>query len=112
MTGEAPLHPDWDETRAQSLVGKHVLVGIRRYEADGATLIEQSQYHGIIVDAHSSRGFRIKCLGDRSGETETLPPDTRAFLDAQPGEYRLHSTGEIVVDPDVTTSWSFTAPKN
>lgn len=112
MSEEEPLHPDWDEARARWLVGKHVLVGIRRYAADGATLVEQSQYHGIIVEAHSRRGFRIKCVGERDGDAETLPPETRAFIDAESGEYRLHSTGEVVVDPDVTTAWAFTAPHN
>ena len=38
-----------------------------------------------------------------NGEIEWLPPDLRAFKKARPGEYRLRSTGEVVLDPDYTT---------
>jgi len=40
----------------------------------------------------------------------TLPPMTGAFHAANSGEYRLRSTGEIIKDPDVLTTWSITEP--
>ncbi len=40
-----------------------------------------------------------------SGGHYDLPPDVRTFEEARPGEYRLRSTGEIVVDPDFTSTW-------
>jgi len=43
-------------------------------------------------------------------EWDWLPPDLRAFQDAPPGEYRLRSTGEVVVDPDFISSWTINRP--
>jgi hypothetical protein len=37
-----------------------------------------------------------------TGDIFTLPPALEAFAPAPPGEYRLRSTGEVVVDPDFT----------
>jgi hypothetical protein len=37
-----------------------------------------------------------------------LPPDGRAFEEAPPGEYRLRSTGEVVIDPDYLATWTIT----
>ncbi len=37
-----------------------------------------------------------------------LPFDPEALKVAAPGEYRLRSTGEVVVNPDFTTVWSVT----
>jgi hypothetical protein len=34
----------------------------------------------------------------------------RAFQPAPPGEYRLKSTGEIVVDPDLLSTWTIRRP--
>jgi hypothetical protein len=33
----------------------------------------------------------------------------RAFRRAEPGEYRLASTGEVVMDPDLLANWTVTA---
>jgi hypothetical protein len=38
-----------------------------------------------------------------------LPPEPDAFDEAVPGEYRLRSTGEVVVNPAFTTSWTVEA---
>ena len=46
------------------------------------------------------------------GEVLTLPPNPDAFTDAKPGIYRLRSTGEEVVDPDLTTVWTIREPPN
>ncbi len=43
-------------------------------------------------------------------EPFTLPPVEEAFEPAPPGEYRLRTTGEVVVDPDFTTSWTVVPP--
>jgi len=43
-------------------------------------------------------------------EVECLPPDLRAFRKAEPGEYRLKSSDEVVVDPDYLASWTITRP--
>jgi len=41
----------------------------------------------------------------------TLPPDLSSTKRAPRGEYKLHSTGEIVVDPDFIATWNLTKPK-
>jgi hypothetical protein len=99
--------PPWDPETADSLLGKHVLVGLTRCSEDGEVL-EQTQFHGEIVVVDERDGVAIERAG--SDELFWLPPDLRAYHDAPPGEYRLRSTGEVVVDPDVTTSWTITAP--
>jgi len=43
-------------------------------------------------------------------EAFTLPPDLGAFDRAQPGEYRLGTNGETVVDPDYVSTWTVRAP--
>jgi hypothetical protein len=47
--------PVWDETVAESVVGKCLLVGLSYLEADGA-LIEQQQFFGTVVSADLQKG--------------------------------------------------------
>ena len=101
--------PPWDSALALSLVAKRVLIGIN-YCDDNDNLLEQKQVYGTIIKADAKEGFAIRLEGQKEGELFWLPPDIRAFQDAQPGEYRLRSTGEIVVDPDLITSWTINRP--
>jgi hypothetical protein len=96
----------FDNERAQSLLGKYALIGLNYYDHDG-TLLEQVQVHGAIV-AIDADVLTIRQRG--SGEDFTLPPDLDAFQDAAPGEYRLRTTGEVVVNPDVLAYWSIRRP--
>ena len=89
-----------------SLLGKYVLVGITRIDHDG-TLLEKTECHGTVALVDGDLGIKIR-LSD--GEELTLPPDPDAFRDAKPGIYRLRSTGEEVVDPDLTTVWTIREP--
>jgi hypothetical protein len=52
----------------------------------------------------------VELAGEHSGESFTLPPDTRAFRDAAPGGYELYSTGEVILDPDVLATWTVAPP--
>ncbi|MDX2287275.1 MAG: hypothetical protein NW217_00425 [Hyphomicrobiaceae bacterium] len=104
--------PMWDAARAASLVGKYLLIGITYFEADGETLIEQRQRHGIISSVDADVGITVALHGERAGETIVLPPHLPAFEDAAPGEYHLHESGEIVTDPDLTTMWKIVRPQN
>jgi hypothetical protein len=54
------------------------------------------------------RGIAVE-LSD-SGDVFWLPPEPSALNHAPPGEYRFRSTGEVVVDPDLMTTWTVTAP--
>lgn len=83
------------------LIGKVMLVGITYYTHDDM-LIEQKQYFGEVVEAND-RLIRIR---RDNGELFTIPPDLRSTHRAKPGEYRLRSTGEIVVNPDYLSMWN------
>ena len=87
---------EWDE-----LLGKRVLIGIT-YVDDDDVVIEQKQKHGLIVSADEEAVYvRL----DGTLEPFWLPPDLDSFQEAEAGEYRLRSTGEVVVNPDLLTTW-------
>ena len=107
MSEEA--RPSFDPIKAERMIGKSILIGLTYLDSDGA-FIEQKQLHGRIVSADSRKGFEVALEGVRAGESYRLPPDPRCFKGARPGEYRLRSTGETVVDPDFECSWTVTKP--
>ena len=94
------------ERDPHSLLGKYVLIGITRISADG-DFLEEGECHGRIALVDPDLGIRV-LLSD--GEVLTLPPDPGSFRAAKPGVYRLRSTGEEVVDPDLTTVWTIREP--
>jgi hypothetical protein len=105
MSDDIDERPVWDESIAEDVVGKVVLVGLTYLEADGR-LIEQQQFFGTVVSADSRKGILLSLKGQRAGEQYNLPPDTRGIEIASSGEYRLRATGEVVVDPDYTVMFS------
>ncbi len=89
------------ERSISDLLGKTILVGITYYTRDNE-ILEQKQYWGTVIEANEQQIlFRQK-----NGELFGLPPDLRSTKPAPKGEYRLRSTGETVVDPDFTSTWS------
>ena len=100
--------PFWDPKLAVELVGKRVLVGVTDLAPDGA-VAGQRQFHGHAIRADRCAGIALRLGGARAGEEVVLPPDTRAFRPAAPGEYRLRGTGEVVENPDFLTTWLFRA---
>jgi len=76
-------------------------------EPDGE---RREQFFGTVISAVENEGITLRLGGSRSGETFRLPPDTNAFLPAQPGSYRLRATAEVVSDPDYTTTWTINRP--
>ena len=95
------------KTTFKTLIGKSILVGIAYMDETGVE-IDRIQFHGIIVRARKNEGIVIE-KAKPNGEF-TLPPDLRAISIANPGEYRLRSTGEVVVNPDLLTTWTVTKP--
>ena len=94
--------PEWDEGFAEELRGAVVVVGITRIAATGET---HEQFYGTVEKA-DAEGIDISLAGSRSGETFFLPPDPRSFFPAQPGSYRLRGSGEVIENPDYTTTWT------
>jgi hypothetical protein len=96
---------DFDPVRAAALVGKSVLIGLTYLDANGE-VEEQIQFFGHITSVDPS----IVTIKRDSGEEFTLPPALEAFEDARPGEYRLRNTGDVIVDPDLISTWTITSP--
>jgi hypothetical protein len=88
---------DVDPSRAAEFIGKTVLVGMTYVDADD-NVLEQRQWHGRI----ESVGELLEIRVHGSDEIRTLLPKLSA---AEPGEYHLRSTGEVVVDPDFIATW-------
>jgi len=112
MTGPQPDEngkPAFEPATASALIGKYVLVGITYLTASG-DFDRQEQFHGRVISADERKGISIALEGARSGETKWLPPVTNTFKAAPKGDYRLLSTGEVVVDPDFTTQWTVNKP--
>jgi hypothetical protein len=88
----------------EALLGKTILVGITRLNHK-EELIEQQQLVGTFISMEQTI-----CLRLRNGEDFTLPPDLSAFRKANPGIYRLRSTGEEIENPDFIAVWTVRAP--
>jgi hypothetical protein len=87
------------------LLGARVLVGLTVLEHDGS-LLEREQFCGV-VEIASAEGVLLRLP---NGDTRSLPPAPEAFHKAEAGEYRLRSTGEVVVDPDWLRTWTLRRP--
>lgn len=81
-------------------IGKRLLVGITYVDVN-EELIGAEQFHGRIVEA--GEGEIVVERAD-TGKRISLAP---ILQEAEPGEYCLSSTGEVVVDPDyfATLRW-------
>ena len=94
--------------RPQDLVGLDILVGLTYLAADGQVL-RQEQFHGSIEEANQSTTW---VRPDTGGERQWVPTDPKAFRPAPGGTYRLASTGQVVADPTLLTSWMLTAAQD
>jgi hypothetical protein len=100
---------EFDAEFAQRLIGKHVLIGVTVQNRRGE-FTRQEQFHGTVLSADATAGITMRLKGAREGEEKWLPPATNVFEPAEPGVYKLRSTGEDVVNPDFTASWLLTQP--
>ncbi len=88
------------------IIAKPVLIGLTYVNAHGE-VVHQAQLHGRIAEARPEEGIFVSIEGQ--AEYFTLPPDLGALRKAATGEYRLRSTGEVVVNPDFISSWTINA---
>jgi len=86
------------------MIGQTVLVGITYVDPDGG-VVHQDQFAGVVQQVEP-----LVAIDRGADEAFTLPPDLGAFDRAQPGEYRLGTNGETVVDPDYVSTWTVRAP--
>jgi hypothetical protein len=101
--------PVFDIDFAQKLVGTYVLMGITYVSNTGAH-IERVQKHGIVEYVDPQKGVRVALKGPYSGQYLWLPPDLRSIQVANPGEYKLKATNEVITDPDYVSTWTITKP--
>ena len=80
-------------------IGKRLLVGIT-YESHGGEVVRREQFHGRIVEANDRE---IVIEREDNGTRVSLPPELQQ---APTGEYRLRTTGEVVIDPDYLAQWT------
>jgi hypothetical protein len=99
----------WDQRRAEDMIGAVVVIGMTYEEAEGPRL---EQFHGTVMAADEHDGVVLRLEGERAGEIFTLPPDLDAFSPAREGSYRLRGSGEVIEDPDFTTTWNVTPPRH
>ena len=83
------------------------IVGVTMVDHAGKVK-ERRQFHGQVVQASAADGVT---LVDSDGGEHWLPFDPAAYEPAEPGEYELRSTGQIVVDPTWLTKWIVSPPK-
>jgi hypothetical protein len=99
--------PPWSDEIAEIILGRYAIVNVTYMDGDWRTVKSRAQYHGIIAEASLKTGIVIECRGVWAGKTMVLPP-ILAFLPAEPGIYKLESTGEEIEDPDLTSAWTLT----
>ncbi len=84
---------------------KTVLVGAD-YLDENDEVVERRQFVGVIKEVDPEKGIRLQL---RNGESVTLPPYLNALQPAEPGDYTLQSTLEIVRNPDFLAVWKLRA---
>ncbi len=99
----------WDEALAQWLVGKYVLVGLTYVDQNGE-VISKAEVHGRVKSADRLSNIVLDRTGQNDDLDFKLPPDTAVFGPGGPGEYRLHSSGEVVKNPDALATWVIKSP--
>ncbi len=110
MTAATPTN-DWDATKADEMIGLVMLIGLTYLDPSGE-VEEQVQMFGHVTNADPRQGITVKLDGERDGELFVLPPDLEAIEPADPGTYRLRTTGEQVVDPDLLATFKITRPSD
>ncbi|MEX2415221.1 MAG: hypothetical protein WD424_03680 [Paenibacillaceae bacterium] len=96
-----------DENKMKSLLYKYVIIGLSYIDKDD-NFLETVQLHGRVMRINSTEGIVVQ--REDKQEEYKLPLDFDAFLLAQSGEYKLNTTGEIIVDPDYVSSWAIRKP--
>ena len=87
-------------------IGKYLLAGLT-YVDDNENVINREELHGYIVRINPEEGLVVRM---ENGEEFQLPHNLSALQPAEPGEYYLQSTEEIILDPDYVAVWMIRIP--
>lgn len=96
------MWPRLDESKATEYVGKSILMGVSYLDHMGVQT-GQMQWYGVITEVSNANGIVVALKNDAT--PCTLPPDLSALRPAEPGEYRLRATEEVITNPDFITTW-------
>jgi hypothetical protein len=64
-----------------------------------------------VIELVAPTGIVISLRGLRQGESYVIPAALDCLEPAEPGDYHLHSTEEVVANPDYTTTFSIVPPQ-
>jgi len=104
----AKHQPLINQSVAKQMLNKTIITGIT-YMNEEDELVERKQFFGTIVRINEKEGVVIKLAN--SSEEISVPPQLDNIEKAKPGEYRLKSTGEVIVDPDYLITLTSVAGK-
>lgn len=96
---------NYDNTKADNMVGKHVLVSINRLGVN-EELLSSKEIHGVILSVTMTDGLVVS---QRDGSEFTLPPMLDCYFSAAEGVYTLKSTGEEIDKPDYLATFTVAA---
>lgn len=97
----------WEELQ-NYLKGKLFLVGLTFVDENGI-LKEQYQTHGIVQEL-TNDGL-IKLIREDKTIFQ-MPYDNETINEAEKGEYREKSTGQIINNPDYIMTWEISITEN
>lgn len=100
--------PVLDESNADQYIGKVVLVGVTYENAQGE-IVQMRQWAGVIRTYSNQQGIQVDLYD--AEEKCSLPPFPDLLEPAEPGIYRLRSTGRVVERPDYFANLTCTAPE-
>jgi len=93
---------DLDDTLGGSFIGKTILIGITYQDYKG-NVTGRMQWFGTIKSYSNNKGIEVDL--DGSDEPCCIPPFASAIRPAEPGVYRLKSSGKVIENPDFVTTW-------
>ncbi|MGK5083863.1 hypothetical protein WDW37_11225 [Bdellovibrionota bacterium FG-1] len=91
-----------NDQAAHLIIGKTVLICLT-FDPAPTVHPERKQLFGTIVSASDKEGIIVRLQG--SEETYALPPFIEDLEKANPGQYQLKSTGQVVINPDYLAFW-------
>ncbi|MCB0712331.1 MAG: hypothetical protein KDD67_08390 [Ignavibacteriae bacterium] len=83
-------------------LNKTVLLGASWVDSANE-VVDRRQVFGEI-EKIDDQGIYVRL---RNGDLFTMPPYPNALQPAEPGEYTVHSTLEIITNPDFLAVWTF-----
>ncbi len=99
---------DFDEMKAEEMMGKYVLVGVNRLGSDEQVLSTE-QIHGKVLRVSMEDGLIIL---QSDGSEIDLPPILSCYQEADEGVYTLKSSNEKITNPDYLATFNVTAAQD